>query len=153
MNKEFEILIKTRSNVSDLLGKISFEETQIIPLTFNNNIYWNAAHLLATQQILINKFAGLPYTLDADFIDKYKKGTKPEGRVSLEEFNQVRSNLVKQAELVKSLYPEIAGKTFEPYLTSFGITLSTVEESIVYNNVHEAIHFGYMKALANIIRK
>jgi predicted ribosome quality control (RQC) complex YloA/Tae2 family protein len=47
-------------------------------------------------------------------------------------------------ELIEDYYGKRFGKAFQPYETSYGLKLNTIEEAIRFNNVHEAMHLGYM---------
>ena len=49
----------TRKNLLKYLNTLSIEELNIIPEGFNNNIFWNIAHVAVTQQILVYKLSGL----------------------------------------------------------------------------------------------
>jgi hypothetical protein len=40
---------------------------------------------------------------------------------------------------------------YKAYPTSFGVTLSEIEEAIMFNNVHEGMHLGYCIALRKVI--
>jgi hypothetical protein len=49
-----------------------------VPEGFNNNIIWNIAHVIVTQQILVYKLSGLPMIVTDEMVEKYRKGTKTE---------------------------------------------------------------------------
>jgi len=36
---------------------------------------------------------------------------------------------------------------YSDYETSFGLNLTSIEEAISFNNIHEGIHFGYLLAM------
>ena len=40
-----------------------------------------------------------------------------------------------------------AFESFTRYETSAGITLNSTEEAILFNNIHEGIHLGYMMGI------
>ena len=40
---------------------------------------------------------------------------------------------------------------FKTYPTSYNFTLSAVEDAIVFNNAHEAMHLGFMIALKKMV--
>ena len=55
----------------------SHKDLLIIPDGFNNNIYWNIAHCVATQQLLCYYLSGNPFRIDKYWVDTYKKGHLP----------------------------------------------------------------------------
>ncbi|PHO01645.1 damage-inducible protein DinB, partial [Rhodobacteraceae bacterium 4F10] len=59
MNKQFEVLKRSRDLVLKRIEGLSLEQLHIIPEGFNNNIAWNVAHLVVTQQLLHYKLSGL----------------------------------------------------------------------------------------------
>ena len=40
---------------------------------------------------------------------------------------------------------------YSEYTTSYNITLSSAEDAIAFNNVHEGLHFGYIMGLKKAI--
>ena len=75
------------------LETISLEDLNKIPEGYNNNIFWNIAHLVATQQILVYKFSNVPVLVSDEIIDKYRKGTKPEADASQAEVDEIKELL------------------------------------------------------------
>ena len=68
MKVQFDILAKTRAIILYYIKELSLDQLHIIPDGFNNNIAWNIAHLVVTQQLLHYKLSGndcLLYTSDA----------------------------------------------------------------------------------------
>ena len=35
---------------------------------------------------------------------------------------------------------------YKPYTTSFGVDLKDIEDAIIFNNMHESLHYGYILA-------
>ncbi|WPC14383.1 hypothetical protein LEQ04_06940 [Riemerella anatipestifer] len=35
---------------------------------------------------------------------------------------------------------------YSPYSTSFGIDIKSIKEAIIFNNLHESLHYGYILA-------
>ena len=122
-----------------------------IPEGFSNNIIWNIAHVVVTQQLLVYKLSGLPMHVSEEMVAKYRNKTKPEGNVTqaeVDEINGLLESLLFQTE--KDLDAEIF-KTYTEYTVSLGTTLTNVEEAIEFNNFHEGIHLGYILALRKAI--
>ena len=51
MNKAIERLKNPRMMLIKMLNELSTEQLNKVPAGFNNNIIWNAAHMVAAQQI------------------------------------------------------------------------------------------------------
>ena len=87
--REIEILKITRNNFIGLVKAMSLEQLNKIPDTHNNNIFWNFAHNVVTQQLLCYKLAGAEMRIPQDIVDLYRKGTGPLGDVSQADVDQM----------------------------------------------------------------
>jgi hypothetical protein len=124
------------------------EQLYVIPKGFKNNIMWNFAHNVVTQQALLYRLAGLPVFLDSDLVERYKKGTEA-SNVYLPEFkNQIILTSYSALEKMQKdiLTPEIFAN-YQSYPTSFGIDLKNFEQACQFNNIHESLHLGYAMAI------
>ena len=61
-----------------MLNELSTEQLNKVPAGFNNNIIWNAAHMVAAQQGICYKRSGEQMKIEEDFFQAYKPDTKPE---------------------------------------------------------------------------
>lgn len=146
-----ELLKTTRSNIQKIMDGYTIEQLNQIPEAFSNNLIWNYGHVIVTQQLLVYRLSGLDLYISDEMVEKYKKGTKPEGFVSLEEYNQLKGHFEKLPAQTQLDYGVGKFKKFKTYPTSFGLTLNSVEESMLFNNVHEAMHFGNMLAIRKLL--
>ena len=146
-----DITRKNRIILKNFLESIALEDLNTIPEGYNNNIVWNIAHVVATQQLLVYKLAGATPRVSQEFIDKYRKGTKPEESVNQDEIDQISVLLESTLEQTVEDYKDGKFKGFTEYTVSTGSTLSSVEEAIGFNNFHEGIHLGSVLALRHAI--
>ena len=133
-----------------LLGRSHPEQLALIPEGFHNNILWNIAHCVVTQQLLCYKLAGVQPHVSEELINTYKKGTYPDGHIpTQEEIATLRQLLNTTHEQIITDYEEglFNAKEYPIYETSFGYTLHSVEEAILFNNTHEGMHIGTTLAL------
>ncbi len=151
MSKSFELLKATRTNVLKVVNNHTLEELNIIPPGFNNNIVWNLGHIIATQQLLTYKMAGLPMTIHDDYINKYRKGTKPEGNVNETEFVALKELLFSTIEKTEEDFKASLFSEYKSYETSYGFNLTDIESAIEFNNAHEAMHFGNILSMKKLI--
>ncbi len=147
MEWAFDITIKNRKLLKGFLENMSLVDLNTIPKGFNNNIIWNIAHVIVTQQLLVYKLSGLPTIVSNEMIDAYRKGTKPEKDLTEAEVATIKNLLFSTIEKSKEDYESKIFQTYNEYTVTTKNTLSNVEEAIEFNNFHEGIHLGYILAL------
>ena len=142
------ILRVTRQNTLLVLDGLSLESINTIPDGFTGNIAWHIGHMVATHQGLVYRLQGAPGTLEPDFLDKYKKGSVPQAPIDAEELSFIKTQLIQQVdELVADLERhEFFGDT-SPYTTSYGYEITSLEDALYFNNVHQGLHLGYIMAM------
>lgn len=147
MQKQLNILKATRKNYLKALDGISLEHLNIIPDGYNNNLIWNAAHAVVTQQLLCYAISGEKTKIPKDIIEAYRKGSKPEKAITQAEVDQIKDWLDVSVEWLEK---DVAANLFldyKKYSTSYGFTLESITDAIAFNNVHEGMHLGYIIAL------
>lgn len=147
MDWAFDITIKNRALLKSFLESLSLEELNKVPNRFNNNIIWNVAHTLVTQQILVYSLSGISPLLSQEMIDMYRKGTKPERNVSYAEVDLIKGLLFSTIEKTKEDYNNNLFHSYNKYTVTTKNILTNVDEAIEFNNFHEGIHLGYILAL------
>ena len=88
MHYAFDIILKNRKILNSFLMNFSLEELNIVPEGFSNNIIWNIAHVVVTQQLLVYNLSGLPMHTNDEMVAKYRKGSKVEKVTTQDEVNQ-----------------------------------------------------------------
>jgi len=148
MKFSFDTLRATRNNILKDIEGLSLEQLNAIPTGFNNNIVWNIAHLVATQQLLVYRLSDTPLVVTQDLIDAYRIGTKPEQTTTQDQVAEYKKLLLTTIDQMEQDYENrVFGTEFKNYTTSYNITLTTVENAIEFNNVHEGVHYGVIRAL------
>ena len=151
MEYAFHIALQHRKIFYYFLQNLSLEELNRIPEGFKNNIFWNIAHCIATQQILVYRYSSVEPLVSEAFIDTYKKGTKPEQEVSEKEVNEVSELLFSTLEKTQQDLQSQNFKEYQPYTTSTKTNINSTANAIEFNNFHEGIHLGYILALRKAI--
>ncbi|MEN8764797.1 MAG: DinB family protein [Wenyingzhuangia sp.] len=150
--KQIDVLQKGRVLVLKLISNYTLSQINSIPKGFNNNIGWNVAHLVVTQQLLCYKLSGLPTVLSQEMIDRYAKGTYPENyNIAQEEWDQIKTLFLSLPEKLKSDYEKGVFVKYTEYTTSVDVTLDGIDKAIAFNNFHEGIHLGVVLALRKLI--
>ncbi len=152
MEKIFDITLKNRNILLQIMEGTPMGQLLCIPEGFRNNIWWNMAHVVATQQILVYTLSGQPVRIPLDFVDKFKKGTVPDGTATLEEIGTVKEFLFQTLEWTREDYANGLFKNFRPYTTSVDVALNKVEDTFAFNAYHEGIHLGTIRALQKVVR-
>lgn len=147
MDWTFDVLLKNRTILKSFIESFSLEELNKIPQGFNNNIIWNIAHLIASQQVLVYKLSGLPTLISDDMIEMFRKGSKPQRNLTQKEVDEIKGLLFSTVEKTKEDYKIGVFKSYQSYTTSTNSTLTNVEDALSFNNFHEGIHLGYILAL------
>ena len=151
MNQTLNVNTASRNIISKILENHTVEQLNKIPEGFKNNLIWNIAHIVVTQQLLVYKFSGLSMLVSDELVQKYMKGTKPEHDVSQAEVDEIKSLLFSTVEKTKEDYVKGIFKNFQEYPTSTGFVLKNLEDAIAFNNFHEGLHIGILMSLRKLI--
>ncbi len=146
MNYHFSAHRQIRKNLLDVLQKNTLEDLLYIPDGFNNNMYWNIAHTVATQQLLHYYLSGNPFRIDKYWVETYKKGTLPNLQVSQSEAEDLAFLLTETSKILMKDYDADFFSEYTTYTTSFGLDLKSIQDAIIFNNMHETLHYGYLLA-------
>ncbi|WP_179316631.1 DinB family protein [Winogradskyella undariae] len=147
MDWTFGITLKNRELLVRFINKHTLLELNKVPVGFTNNIIWNIAHVIVTQQRLVYHLSGLPMLVSDDVVAKYRNGTQPENDLSQSEIDVIKDLLISTIEKTKEDYIKGVFKTYHEYTVGMKSTLHNVEEAIEFNNFHEGMHLGYILAL------
>lgn len=151
MEKQFEILRANRLLIAKIIGNLTLEQLNKIPEGFKNNIVWNVAHLVVTQQLLCYKYSGLPILVTEEMVEAYIKGTAPKGEVSQDEFELIKQQFLGLPDTLEEDYKAEIFKEYSAYKTSANVTLHNINEAIQFNNFHEGIHLGIILSLKKFV--
>jgi len=152
MKNLLDLTLQTRKGFYYILKNTPKEDLLKIPEGFNNNIWWNIAHVVSTQQALVYGLSGLPIQIPLELKNKFKKGTIPDGTASDEEIAEVKGLLFTTIEKTIVDFENGLFKNFKEYPTSAGITLKSLEDAISFNLFHEGLHMGSIFALQKAVK-
>ncbi|MXO34979.1 MULTISPECIES: DinB family protein [Apibacter] len=151
MKKQFEIFKIYRKSLVQEIDDLSLEQLQKIPEGFKNNIFWNVAHTLVSQQILHYKMSGLNPLITNDWIENYQNGTFPRFVITEDEIDYLKSKLIITAEQLEEDFNEKKFESYTEFETKMGIVISSVEDAINFNNTHEALHYGIVSSMKKLV--
>ena len=147
----FTQLKAARTNMLKVVASLSPDQLNRIPEGFNNNLVWHLGHVIVTQQLLCYKLAGEDLQIPNEWVDQFRKGTKPEGMVKPEDIELLKERLLTIIPGTEADVKAGKFKTFQRYETSFGLTLHNAKEAFAFNNLHESLHLGYMMAQRRLL--
>jgi len=149
--KAINLLRATRKNIQGIYNNYNFDQLNSVPAGFNNNLLWNAGHVIVTMELLTYGLAGLPLPSDKEFINRYRKGSKPEPPCPHGDYGLIGEGLGESVDRLVSDLETLDFSNFKAYPTSYGVTLTSIEDALAFNNMHEAMHLGTMLALKKLV--
>lgn len=145
--KSIDIIRKLRECSLGIINELSLEELNHIPAGFNNNIAWNLGHMVAAQQGVCYKRAGLPIVVEESYFEKYKPGTIPGAPITQEELEEIKSLLFSTLDQLEKDYADGIFTNYGTFTTRYGVELASVEDAVDFLPFHDGFHMGYMLAL------
>lgn len=140
LESQLQLTLQSRRNLHQVLTTLPKEILVRIPQGFRNNIWWNIAHVVATQQILVYKFSGLPMQIPQELVAKFMKGTVPDGTASDEEINLISDLIISTIQTTKTDLERGIFEEYIPYTTSAGFSLNSIVDAVNFNLHHEGLH-------------
>jgi hypothetical protein len=144
MEATFRIWQTSRGLYQNFLDNYSLEQLNIIPAGMSNNLIWNIAHAIVSQQKLVYALSGLPMHISDSLFEKYQNGSRPDEKTTQAEVDEIKKLLSEMVEKTKADFEAGIFKEFHPYQTKTGFHLGTLKEAMEFNNYHEGIHLGIM---------
>ncbi|NJN49889.1 MAG: DinB family protein [Polaribacter sp.] len=151
MTTQFDILKKSRDLVLLELKDLNLEQIHQIPQQFKNNIAWNVAHLVVTQQLLHYALSGLPTLCSDALIADFRKGTSAAKIFTADDFETVKNQLIDLPLQLEKDYEKGIFTNYKTYPTSTGFVLDSIESAITFNNFHEGIHYGIIRSIKKFV--
>lgn len=151
MNQTFDITRTSRKMIAPFLENYTLEQLNAIPDGFSNNLIWNIAHIVVTQQLLVYKLSGLPTMVSDEMIEKFRKGTKPEHSVTQAEVDEIKSLLFATIDQTEVDFENKIFKNFDEYPTSTGFVLKSAKDAMIFNNFHEGLHLGILMSIRKFV--
>jgi hypothetical protein len=151
LETKLEYIRQPRLKILELLEGFSLEQLNEIPKGFNNNIIWNLGHMIAAQQGICYKRAGLNTFIDEDFFQAYKPDSKPTSFVDQEGLEHIKELLFSSLEQLRSDYQANKFSGYTAFTTRYGIALSSVDDAISFLPFHEGLHIGCIMAMRKLV--
>lgn len=151
MEYTFRINILSRNVFLKFLENHSLDELNKIPEGFSNNLIWNIGHIVVVQQMLVYKLSGLPMMISDELVAKYMKGTKPDGNVTQEEVEELKTLLFTTLEKTQKDFKDNIFKDYKEFTTSAGYTVTNAHDAMEFSNYHEGLHTGVVMQIKKFL--
>lgn len=138
---------KTRENFLAVLDSMTLEKLNKVYPGFNNTGAWNFCHAITTSLLLTSGIAGIDTGLTPREMAKFRKGSGGSAEVTPEEMERFRDLAKSSLEAIRNNYTTGVYSDYQPYETSYGVKLHSIEEALHFIGVHEALHLGYLMAI------
>lgn len=143
---------QTRGLIHSTVSQMSIEALLAIPPGHRNNALWNLGHIVVSQQLLNYGRCGLDLLVPDELVVACRRDTHPGTWTTPPDVNLVLDALIEHPERLEEDYRAGLFQGFEPMVTSTGISINTVEESITFAHFHDGIHTGVIMAQAKTLR-
>ncbi len=151
MTKTIEIIKKPRLAILELIKELSIEQLNIVPPGFNNNIIWNLGHLVAAQQGICYRRAGVATIITEDYFNTYGPGSKPERFISQAEFDEIKRLFTSTLDQFVADYDKKLFPNYTSWATRAGIDLTNIDEASQFVVFHEGLHSGVIMAQRRLV--
>lgn len=150
--ESFKIHSLTRQKFVGFLEHLNVDQLADVPYGFNNNIWWNIVHVLVTQQLLCYYLSGNDMLVDMHWVEKFKKGTKPNGALPMRyEIDEIKNLLISTQQQLMTDYKSGKFTQYQVYPSSYGYTMQNIDDAILFNNMHETMHLGTVLAMKKLV--
>lgn len=143
---------QTRQNYLQIVSGLSIDQLNRIPSGFGNNLVWNFGHMVVTLPLLTYVLAGLPLPVAEELVSKYRRGARPDQSIPLTDWQHLQDISEDTLDRLSGDYEQGLFQVFQPYTTTYGIPLQSVDDAIRFAPVHEGLHLGYAMALLKSIK-
>jgi len=140
MNSQIETIRKNRARVLEQLAGLDTAQFNEIPEGVSNNIAWNLGHLVAVQQGVCYKKAGLPTTINDDFWRKFAPGSKPGEVIGADEIAYIKELLFITLDQLDDDYNKQIFDNYAAWITRLGDKLTCIDDALKFLVFHEALH-------------
>ena len=151
LKKALEITKVSRKAFRNVIDNYSLAQLNLVPKGFKNNLFWNIAHVVVTQQLLVYRLSGLDVAVSDEWVELYKKGTSTSKDATEQDLEELKTLLISTIEKTEKDIDSSLFKEYTEYPTSTGFTLKSIEDAFNFNNFHEGIHLGYVLALKKAV--
>jgi hypothetical protein len=151
MKKEIELIRYVRKNILNVIEGLTLEQINKVPDKFNNNIGWNIAHLVITQQSMAYRLGGQSLNEDIEWYAEFAPGTKPQRELSQNELEAIKRTLITSIDKFEQDYQDGKFSNYTPWDLHGVMDVTGVEDATKITCVHEGRHYGVITSLVKLV--
>ncbi len=131
---------------------LTTEQLNKVPEGFNNNIAWNLGHMVAAQQGICYKRAGLTPHISEEFYEQFRSGSKPERPLSDAEIATIKELMASNIDQLQADYDQQIFGGYTTWTTRYAVEMANIDDAIKFLPFHEGLHLGVISALGKLVR-
>lgn len=135
----------------DFISNLTIEQINKVPNGFNNNIAWNLGHMVAAQQGICYKRAGVEARIQEDFFNTYKSGSKPERAITEAGYEEIKQLFFTTLDELETDYKAGIFENYMPMVTRYNVELSNIDQAMAFLPFHDGLHIGYIMSLRKLV--
>lgn len=149
--RSLDDLRRVRQSLDAAVDDLPPEAWHAVPDGFQNNVLWNVGHVVVTAELLTYGRAGLDLPSSPALVAACRKGTSPDAWAAPPDTAEVRRRLAASPDQIEADYRAGRFQTYDPYTTTPGVVLGSVEDALRFVLFHEGLHLGTVRALRRLV--
>jgi DinB superfamily len=134
-----------------LLEEYSTDQINLVPVGFNNNILWNAAHIITVQQMIVYGLADQNPALPKEQTYPFRRGSKPEMAYDVAFINQLKFLLIDTVDILHDDIKKDKFSKYNKWTAPTGFEVHDLGTALTFNLFHESLHLGQMICLKKLL--
>lgn len=151
MNPQIETIRKVRAFLLEGIKDLSTEQLNKVPNGFNNNIAWNMGHMVAAQQGICYKRAGLQPMISDEFWEEFRSGSKPTRFYEEAEIAYIKELFFTTLDQLQNDYDKQIFGNYTAWSTRYGVEITGIDVAIDFVPFHEGLHSGVINTTKRLV--
>ena len=151
MPAAIEMLKQTRRLIYYVTRNLTPAQAVYIPPGFDNNIVWNVGHIIVIQQLYCYLLTDNERLVSDAFCALYDANTSPADWQTEPDLQTLLPLLRDHGQQLEADVASGKVARFEPFASSSGVKINTLEEALIFNSFHEGLHLGTIMAIKNLL--
>lgn len=151
MTEQIETIKKVRAFLLEGIKDLTTEQLNRIPQGYNNNIIWNLGHLVAAQQGICYKRAGVAAHISEEFWEQFRSGSKPERLISESEIAEIKGLLSSTMDQLKADYDNNSFTGYTAWNTRYDVEIKNINDALRFVPFHEGLHSGVINTMKKMV--
>lgn len=142
---------KIRLYILETIKDLTTEQLNKIPEGFSNNIIWNVAHLVVTQQAICYKRAGQAIKIEESFSNLFMPGTKPDLTFDEAMVSNIKEMFIDNLNNLETDFNNGHFSNYTAWASRTGIEITDINIAIDFLIYHEGLHEGIISTLKKFV--